>query len=95
MFHTLLVPLDGSELAERAVPYAIRLAQASHARLVLMQAVLAPPPATLDGADWERIQVDAIAEVSTYLEEMAESMSGQVDAVEIATPYGRAADKIL
>jgi nucleotide-binding universal stress UspA family protein len=95
MFHTLLVPLDGSELAERAVPYAIRLAQASHARLVLMQAVLAPPPATLDGADWERLQVDAIAEVRTYLEEMAESMSGQVDAVEIAAPYGRAAAKIL
>ena len=44
MFHTLVVPLDGSQLAERAVPYAIRLAQASHARLVLMQAALAPPP---------------------------------------------------
>jgi nucleotide-binding universal stress UspA family protein len=38
MFETLLVPLDGSRLAEHAVPYAIRLAQAWHARLVLMQA---------------------------------------------------------
>jgi nucleotide-binding universal stress UspA family protein len=95
MFHTLVVPLDGSQLAERAVPYAIRLAQASHARVVLVQAVLAPPPATLDGTDWERNQVDAIAEVRTYLSDMADSLSGQVDGVEVATPYGRAAEKIL
>jgi len=95
MFHTLVVPLDGSQLAERAVPYAIRLAQSSHARVVLLQAVLAPPPATLDGSDWEGNQVDAIAEVRTYLTDMADSLSGQVDSVEIATPYGRAADKIL
>jgi nucleotide-binding universal stress UspA family protein len=95
MFHTLLVPLDGSELAERAVPHAIRLAQASHARVVLMQAVLASPPATLDGANWEGDQLSAIMEARTYLRDMADSLSGQVDAVETAKPYGRAADKIL
>jgi len=95
MFRSLVVPLDGSELAERAIPYAIRLAQASHARVVLTQAVLGPPPATLDGSDWERGQLDALAAVRTYLTEMADSMSGQVDAVEIAMPYGRAAEKIL
>jgi nucleotide-binding universal stress UspA family protein len=94
MFRTLVVPLDGSQLAERAVPYAIRLAQSSHARLVLMQAVLAPPTAALD-ADWERLQLEAIAEARAYLAHVAEDMSGQLTAVEIATPYGRAADKIL
>jgi nucleotide-binding universal stress UspA family protein len=95
MFRRLVVPLDGSQLAERAVPYAIRLAQASHARLVLMQAVLSPPSPSLDGGDWERGQLAAIEEGRQYLTDMAESMSGQVDAVEIATPYGRPAAKIL
>jgi nucleotide-binding universal stress UspA family protein len=71
------------------------MAQAWRARLVLMQAVLAPPSASLDGADWERIQVEAVVEARAYLEDMAESMSGQVAAVEIASPYGRPTQTIL
>ena len=35
MLSTILVPLDGSPLAEHALPYAERLAAASSARLVL------------------------------------------------------------
>jgi nucleotide-binding universal stress UspA family protein len=43
MVERILVPLDGSPLAERALPYAVRLASATGARLVLMhgQAALA------------------------------------------------------
>jgi nucleotide-binding universal stress UspA family protein len=37
MFRTLIVPLDGSELAERALPYAVQLAAASGARLALVR----------------------------------------------------------
>jgi nucleotide-binding universal stress UspA family protein len=94
MFRTLVVPLDGSQLAERAVPYAIRLAQASHARVVLTRAVLAPRSVSLE-ADRKRIQLDALGDARTYLADMADSMSRQLTTVEIATPYGRAADKIL
>jgi nucleotide-binding universal stress UspA family protein len=65
-------------LAERAVPYAVRLAQASQARVVLMQAV-----------------PESMAAAQTYLADMAESMSGQVAAVEVATPIGRPTEKIL
>ena len=95
MFSTLIVPLDGSELAERALPYAIRLAQASHARLVLMQAVHAPPTASMEGANWEHEQLDTIAEARTYLTRIAESLSAQVDSVSTAVLYGRPIDKIL
>ena len=35
MDRTILVPLDGSELAEQALPIAVDLAKASGARLVL------------------------------------------------------------
>jgi nucleotide-binding universal stress UspA family protein len=39
MFRTLIVPLDGSELAERALPYAAQLAAASGARLALVRSI--------------------------------------------------------
>lgn len=39
MIETILVPLDGSALGERALPYALRLARAVGARLLLLHAV--------------------------------------------------------
>jgi nucleotide-binding universal stress UspA family protein len=42
MYRAVLVPLDGSPLAERALPHALRLARAGQARLILLTAVLAP-----------------------------------------------------
>ncbi|MBV9895067.1 MAG: universal stress protein [Chloroflexi bacterium] len=95
MFRSLIVPLDGSALAERALPYGIRLAQSGKGKLILMRAVLAPAPRTLDGAGMERDQAEAIAEAEQYLADMAESISGQVAEVQTVAPYGRAAAKIL
>lgn len=39
MYSTILLPLDGSAVAERALPYAVALARASGARLLLLGAV--------------------------------------------------------
>jgi nucleotide-binding universal stress UspA family protein len=93
MFRTLIVPLDGSELAERALPYAVRLAEAHRGRLILSRAVLAPPPARLDGADWEQQQLEAIEEGSEYLSGVARRI--QRVPVEAAIRYGRSVDSIL
>jgi nucleotide-binding universal stress UspA family protein len=79
MFETLVVPLDGSRLAEHAIPYAIRLAQASHARLVLVQAV----------------EHGGVEEGRRYLSDTAARILGQVTAVDVATPRGRPSDQIL
>ena len=38
MFSTILVPLDGSSLAARALPYAEFLARVGHGRLILIHA---------------------------------------------------------
>ncbi len=43
MFDRIMVPLDGSELAERALPYARELAVATHAMLHLVRVVDLPP----------------------------------------------------
>jgi nucleotide-binding universal stress UspA family protein len=42
VYRTILVPLDGSPLAERALPFAQDLAQAAGARLILLRAVPLP-----------------------------------------------------
>jgi nucleotide-binding universal stress UspA family protein len=41
MLNTILVPLDGSSLAERALPFAIRISRATGARLLLVRTGLA------------------------------------------------------
>jgi len=94
MFRTLVVPLDGSELAERALPYATALADASDGRLVLVRVAIAAPPASLDGATWVQEQTDAVAEAETYLAEIAGKLRPRV-AVDTHVPYGKAALRIV
>jgi nucleotide-binding universal stress UspA family protein len=96
MYRTLIVPLDGSELAERALPHAERLAQADHGRLVLQRVAIAPLPPVIDNSDWEQLQFDAVTEAEQYLAEVAARLDGRVP-VETAVPYayGRAARAIL
>ena len=66
MFSTLLVPLDGSDLAARALPYAAFLARGCHGRLVLFYAA---PSRAMDRSP--------NAEVETVLEQdrLAEQLS--------------------
>jgi nucleotide-binding universal stress UspA family protein len=94
MFRTLLVPLDGSELAERALPYATALASAAGGKVVLIRAALMPAPATMDGANWEQEQAEAIAEAEQYLAKVATKLRTHVP-VETSVPYGRAAACIV
>jgi nucleotide-binding universal stress UspA family protein len=99
MFQRILVPLDGSLRAERAIPVAARLASASHSSLLLVRVIdvfldfswqMAGVPPDLTGA----LEV-ARANANAYLEEMTE-----VDAVrdlDVTTKVmeGRPADAIL
>lgn len=63
MIQTILVPLDGSALAEQALPEARRLAAESAATIVLMRAVQADTIL----ADPLKAQVDRVKEAEEYL----------------------------
>src|SRR4051794_20189937 len=79
----LLVPLDGSGLAETALPHAIRLAQATSSELTLLQVVMpfvlydpmgvgvVPTPGTWDA--WE----EEPARAREYLRGIAVALSKQ------------------
>jgi nucleotide-binding universal stress UspA family protein len=64
MFQHLLVPLDGSSLAEAALPVAAALAAALDARVTLIHIIEERPPSTVHG---ERHLGDS-AEATAYLE---------------------------
>jgi nucleotide-binding universal stress UspA family protein len=89
---TLLVPLDGSELAEQALPHAERLARASAARLVLTRATLIR---TLPRQNHERARERALHEAEQYLQALAAGLAERGVDVAWSAPYGEAARAIL
>jgi nucleotide-binding universal stress UspA family protein len=63
MLDSILVPLDGSSLAERAVPYATALAGAARAKLVLMRALpIRPPGSAIDEQEGIRSELEHYAD---------------------------------
>lgn len=81
MFKSILVPLDGSALAARALPFATRLARASGARLIVVRAYL---PADEDRAT-------APAEFQSVVDEL------RIDGLDVENHFieGEAAEVIF
>jgi nucleotide-binding universal stress UspA family protein len=91
VMRTILVPLDGSPLAERALPSAAAIARAAQARILLLRAANAP---ALVGVTTVREEMRVVREASVYLEDVASRLpSGGV--IENAVFYGDAAEAIL
>jgi len=89
---TVLVPLDGSLLAERALKPALEIAREKDAKLVLLRAAEAHTTV----ADPTEAQVAVVREAEDYL---ARVRCGLLDAgvpvVEMAVWYGRPAEAIV
>ena len=83
MLSTLLVPLDGSPLAEQALPYAEDLARRANGRLVLTRAVEGDANDSPD----ER-QTAALAEADAYLRSIVGTLGGRDMAAQHSTPFG-------
>ena len=83
-YQTLLIPLDGSALAERALVQAVPLAQATGARLWLLTVVPTPDMAALTEFSWVPPGEDAIrAPMTEYLAHTAQDL--QVSGVPVHT----------
>jgi nucleotide-binding universal stress UspA family protein len=97
----IMVPLDGSELAEHALPLATRVASALGATLVLARIT---PPLTTPPPAWDAMasthlyeeMVDKAAQAAdTYLEEMAQPLRAQGIPVQTVTEQGVAAPTLI
>jgi nucleotide-binding universal stress UspA family protein len=92
MSSVILVPLDGSHLAERALPYAERLARAGSRRLVLVRVVRLFLP---DGEVCIESEHPMLAEAQKYLEDVAKGFTSSGLQVEFAVPYGSPSEQVL
>lgn len=97
MYAKILVPLDGSALAERAIPHAVGIARATGAEVILLQVVQAPLGSTPEAGQEEETRAfqDAAARDLAYLGKIAAGVRDSGVAVRHEVIEGPASDKIL
>ena len=92
MFKRILVPLDGSSLAEAVLPQVQELAKALKAELFLVRAAVAH---VFPGADPSQEEVDVVQKAEAYVAEVAGRLHDAGIPVHTAVRYGEAAEEIL
>lgn len=92
MFTRILVPLDGSPLAEAILPEVVDLARLHGAEVLLLRVALVH---ALPGVDQTEAQVRAVEEAEGYLAEIERRIAAQGLPVRGAVRYGHAVEEIL
>ncbi|MFN8497897.1 MAG: universal stress protein [Anaerolineae bacterium] len=92
MYRTVLVPLDGSNLSECALPIAVCLARATKASMVLVRTAWVPDDPGLDPI---ASQMWAAREARAYLETVAANLSAFKIPVETFVPFALPHEGIL
>jgi nucleotide-binding universal stress UspA family protein len=92
VFQRILVPLDGSRLAEAILPDVLELAAQQRAEVVLLRVALAH---ALPGVELTEAQVHAVEEAERYLADVEHGLADRGIRVSSAVRYGRAAEEIL
>ena len=97
MYKKILVPLDGSDLAEKALPHALALAKTEGAELVLLRVPMHPSPEFLarNPALGTTIIQDTEIETATYLEKEAAQLQREGAPVTSLMREGPVAETIL
>ena len=92
----LVVPLDGSRLAERVIPFVLRIARAFDLEVLLVRVVSATPPTILDGTrDVKMYDVpERLTEARRYLAEIAARLREHGVRVKTRARYGMPAAQI-
>ena len=92
MFGKILVPLDGSPLAEAILPQVTELARVHGAELILLRVALAHG---FPGADPTEAQLEAVREGEKYLEGVEKELASRGLRASRVVRYGHAAEEIL
>ncbi|HXH10598.1 MAG TPA: universal stress protein [Alphaproteobacteria bacterium] len=92
MYKRILVPLDGSTLAEGVLPHVTELAKSLGAEVVLLRVAFAH---IFPGADPIATQVTAVQEAEDYVTELAKKLQEQGVRAEAKVRYGDAVEEIL
>lgn len=96
MYTHVLCTLDGSELAEKALPHAIALAKAFSARLTLLRVVEVPPIPAMP--ELVTVEIDLLPhlmeEAQKYMEAKLEEVRRLYEQSSVAVIEGRAAETI-
>jgi nucleotide-binding universal stress UspA family protein len=93
MYRTILVPLDGSPLAETILPEIEKLSSgAARPRIVLVRVVPAHHIPGQVAIDW---QARMIQRAEEYIDQLKQRLSDQGFIVDHHIPYGEPATKIL
>ena len=95
MFKRILVPLDGSSLAECVLPHIIAFAKVFDAEVTLLQA-LEPPrnsaiARAIDPVEWELVK----AEADAYLNEATDRLKNYGLKVKSCLEEGQAAERMI
>ena len=92
MYQRILVPLDGSTLAEAVLPHAQELAKSLGAELVLMRVALTH---AFPGADPIQAQVTAVQEAEDYVSGLAKRLQEKGVRAEAKVRFGDPVEEIL
>jgi len=92
VFHRILVPLDGSRLAETILPDVVELAAQQGSEVVLLRIASAH---AVVGVTLVEAQVQAVEEAGKYLAEVEQRLAANGVRVSSVVRYGRAAEEIL
>lgn len=96
----IVVPLDGSPLAEVALPVAAAIATRCNAPLILLRvieivAIAFADPTGMVGTNYQPLLDSLQNAADSYLNTLAGSLRGKGVHVQTATPMGEPADKIV
>src|SRR3954465_124109 len=101
MFQRIIVPVDGSQLAERATPYAIELGELAKAPITLVRVVdtVHLAPAVGAGSPWiPAPDIDLVAEVEvarSYVNALAGDLRARGLSADALVETGPTVDSIL
>ena len=92
MYKSILVPLDGSKLAEEILPEIEKVASCMQARIVLVRVCRAH---VFPGKDPTRAEVEVVREAELYLNKIVDQFKARGFDAEAHVRYGDVAEEIL